>query len=256
MRLRWVTRGLALLVYLSFGTSTGAQVQFPPKPEPDHFYLDMAGLIPATEEGQVGVGAEIDGIAGALLREEQIPLIVVTIPSLLDYGAAGYTVDRYATDLFNNWGIGSEQRNYGILLLVSLGDRTARIELGASWGRGHDGQAQEVMDTLIVPAFRRAAYGEGILGGVRGLDAMARGLALPRPESPWWAPWLMVALLVLVVWIIISLFKSGRSGWGWALIAFLGVALFFLLRSAASSGGSGGAFGGGSSGGGGASGSW
>jgi len=59
-----------------------------------------------------------------------------------------------------------------------------------------------------------------------------------------------------IVILIINLFKSGKSGWAWALIAFLGVAIFFLLRSAASSGGSGGGFGGGFSGGGGATGSW
>ena len=56
--------------------------------------------------------------------------------------------------------------------------------------------------------------------------------------------------------VIVSLFKKGRSGWGWALIAGIAIALFFILRAAASSGGSGGSFGGGSSGGGGASGSW
>ena len=66
----------------------------------------------------------------------------------------------------------------------------------------------------------------------------------------------VLAVSLIVVMVIVSLFKSGRSGWGWVLIVGIGIAIFFILRAAASSGGSGGSFGGGSSGGGGASGSW
>ncbi len=68
--------------------------------------------------------------------------------------------------------------------------------------------------------------------------------------------WVFVGLFALGVGAAISLIKSGRKGWGWALLAALGVILFFVLRTAMSQSGSGGAFGGGSSGGGGASGSW
>ena len=88
------------------------------------------------------------------------------------------------------------------------------------------------------------------------MDAMARGLQLPKAKQPWWVMPLFVGFLLLAVGTIVSLFKSGRTGWGWALLIALGALLFFLLRAAAKGGGSGGAFGGGSSGGGGASGSW
>jgi len=99
-------------------------------------------------------------------------------------------------------------------------------------------------------------FSEGIVEGVKGMDAMARGLALPKPKQAWWALPLMVLGAIGFVLLIINLFKTGRSGWAWALIAFLGIALFFMMRSAAQGGGSGGGFGGGFSGGGGATGSW
>ena len=86
---------------------------------------------------------------------------------------------------------------------------------------------------------------------------MARGLALPKATAPWWFIPAFILGAILLVMLIINLFKTGRSGWAWALIAALGALLIFVLYSAASSsGGSGGGFGGGSSGGGGASGSW
>jgi len=224
--------------------------KFPAKPDQENFYVDAANLI--SED----VGQEINQIAASLLEQEDIALIVVTIPSMTTYGVAGYTIERYTTALFNEWGIGSQQRNYGMLLLLSVGDRRARIELGAAWGFDYNRQSQNIMDSLIIPPVKQGAYSEGILGGVRGLDAMARGLALPQPPQPWWQFPLMVGLFALTVLVIISLFRSGHKGWGWALIAFLGVVIFFLLRNASSNQGSGGAFAGGSSGGGGASGSW
>ena len=236
---------LILLVPLcSFGAT------FPDKPPSENYYVDEAGLInPET-------GKQIDDTAAALLGEEKIPLYVVTINSLAGHDAVTLSIEQYATALFNNWGIGWQDRNYGILLLISKGDRKARIELGVDWGREFDYQARQVMDELIVPAFKRGDFSGGIVDGVRGLDAMARGLELPKAKSPWWFWPALVGGLILMVVMIINLFKTGRAGWAWALLAALGVILFFIIRTMLSSSGSGGGFGGGSSGGGGATGSW
>ncbi len=236
---------LILLVPLcSFG------VTFPDKPPSEHYYVDNADLInPET-------GEQIDKKAAALLREEKIPLYVVTIPSLASHDAVTYSIEQYATELFDHWGIGWQDRNYGILLIISRGDRKARIELGAEWGREFDYQAQQVMDQLIVPAFKRGDFAGGIANGVRGLDAMARGLELPKAKAPWWFWPALIGGLILVVAMIINLFKTGRKGWAWVLIAALGVFLFFIIRAMLSNSGSSGGFGGGFSGGGGATGSW
>ena len=223
---------------------------FPDKPPSENYYVDEASLIIPD------VGEQIDKTAAALLSEEKIPLYVVTISSLASRDAVTLSIEQYATALFNNWGIGWQDRNYGILLLISKGDRKARIELGADWGGEYDYQAQQVMDKLIVPAFKRGDFSAGIADGVRGLDAMARGLELPKPKSPWWFWPALIGGLVLIIVMIVNLFKSGRTGWAWALIAALGVVLFFIIRAMLSSAGSGGGFGGGSSGGGGATGSW
>lgn len=222
--------------------------KFPNKPPKEHFYVDRADLLNSQ------VSNAIDDLAGALLAEEKIPILVVTIPSLISFEAASHSIESYATALFDEWGIGYQQRNYGILLLVSLGDRKARIELGKGWGSAHDDDSLYIMNSLIIPAFKKGDYSGGILEGVKALDKMARGLGLPKPKRPWWFIPVTILSIALVIGVIVSLFKSGRTGWGWALIAGLGLLLFFILRNAAS--GSGGSFGGGSSGGGGASGSW
>jgi uncharacterized protein len=243
-------KSATLIVLLLLFYSISFAVNFPDKPPETDYFVDNADLIASQDR------TEINTIASKLLSEENIPVFVVTIPSLSNYQASIHTIESYATSLFNEWGIGSPERNYGILLLVSKGDRRARIELGADWGHKHDRAAQDIMDNLIINQFKSGNFSLGILDGVRGLDAMARGLSLPKPTAPWWfLPALILGGIGLVI-LIINLFKTGRSGWAWALIAAIAVLLFFVLRTVATSGGSGGGFGGGSSGGGGASGSW
>ena len=239
----------ALLLCAAALVPVAQAAEFPEKPPNTDFFVDKANLLDAPARQQV------NEIASKLLREQRIPLFVVTVSSLSNYGASGLGVEGYARELFNHWGIGSETRNYGILLLVARGDRKARIELGAGYGRGQDGASADIMQNLIIPAFKREDYATGILDGVRGLDAMARGLALPQPTAPWWFLPALIGGAVLFVLMIINLFRSGRSGWAWALIAALAALIFFAMRNA-NSGGSAGGFGGGSSGGGGATGSW
>lgn len=227
--------------------SLAAAQTYPAKPGRDDFFSDEAGLLSPQAKAQV------DQIAWALWKQDQVPLYVVTINSLADHQAAGLPIEGYAYDLFNAWGIGSQRRNYGMLLLVSKGDRKARIELGSGWGHDYNVQAQQVMEQLIIPEFRQGDFSAGIVAGVKGMDALARGLQLPQPAIPWWVYVFWVAFAVLVFFVARSLFKSGRSGWGWAFLAAIAALLFFLFRMAASSGAG---MGGGSSGGGGATGSW
>jgi uncharacterized protein len=253
--------GLSLLVFQQEG---GLQVSFPDRPPAGTYFVDEAGLIDAERE------RAINEIAAEQMRLRNIPILVVTIPSLDGYGAAGYTVEEYARALFDAWGIGSEDQNFGMLLLVSRGDRRARIELGRSWEHSRDDQARRVMDDLILPEFQRKRFAAGILAGTRGLQAMAAGAPLPKPTAPWWHLPAIVVGFAFGVAAVVSLFKSGQKGWAWALLAALLGIVFLLLRAlfsqrrrsradyegGTSNGAGGGAFEGGSSGGGGASGRW
>ena len=239
----WAALGLAVFD----GVAPAFAAKFPDKPKRDSFYSDEAGLL--DEAGR----KRANEICWVLWKEQKIPLYMVTVTSLADHDAAGQTIEGFAHDLFNAWGIGSQRRNYGILVLVSKADRKARIELGSGWGHKHNYQAEQVMQDIILPHFRRGDYSQGIAQGVESMNALARGLELPKTKAPWWAIWVQIGFVVLVVGVAYSLFKSGRTGLGWAFLAGIGVLFFFLLRAAASSGRG---MGGGSSGGGGASGSW
>lgn len=244
MNIRLFLVAIASLFVLQ--TSMGMTNPYPQKPN-NGFIVDRAGLIDTATLN------EIKQITQQVMKDEKIPIVVVTIDALASYQSEHLSIETYAQNLFDAWGIGSQNRNYGVLLLISVGDRKARIELGKGWNHRYDREADQVMNQLMIPSFKQGQFSMGILEGVKGLDAMVRGLAIPKPKVPWWHYVLVLGFFVLIISTIISLFKNGRKGWGWALIAFIGVALFFMLRASARGGGG---FGGGSSGGGGSTGSW
>jgi uncharacterized protein len=175
----------------------------------------------------------------------------------------------FARLLFDQWGIGHEKLgdqlwNTGMLLLVSEGDRKARIELGAHWKRDKDQEAQQIMNELIIPHFREGNYSAGILAGVEGMNNIARDLQLPTKPRPWWHYAAIVGFVALAIFTVISLIRRGSSGWAWllwaAVFSIIGYLLYQMITNSGRSGGgggfSGGSFGGGFSGGGGATGSW
>ncbi|OJU61401.1 MAG: hypothetical protein BGO01_04750 [Armatimonadetes bacterium 55-13] len=113
----------------------------------------------------------VNKVSGSSARNHQAPIYVVTIPSL--ESVHGYEVEEYARQLFDHWQIGSKSPNKGILLLVSKGDRRARITLGAGWRHGYDQQCQSIMNSTIVPAFKQGDYSRGVMAGVKALVQMA-----------------------------------------------------------------------------------
>src|SRR5690606_28081116 len=105
------------------------------------------------------------GLADKLLTEKMVPIIVLTIPSLKEIEVPFSSVDTFAREQFDRWGIGfaggegGKSWNYGILVVVSKGDRQARIELGADWRGQKDAQCRDIMQNHMIPHFRSEDYG-------------------------------------------------------------------------------------------------
>lgn len=256
---KFIFQGMLFGLAFSLLTAPSAAAEIPPVPAKDgvgFFIHDYAGLLDDNAVERIKAAQE------KAFNDFDTPVIVVTIPSMAKYQHNG-TIETLATEWFNKWRIGTEDReggaNKGILVLVSVGDRKARIELGGDWGRGWDAYCERVMDRDMIPFFKQQQYGRGIANGVESLLAMAEsGPTGTAPELQVRQPpegegngdgggsllpglgsccgWPMMIIL-----FILSSFFPGRGG-----------------RGGYSGGGgfSGGGFSGGSSGGGGASGSW
>lgn len=235
---------------------------FGPYPAPDSGYVtDNVGLLSQSEEEQ------IEQWLWRVETETGVEVAVVTIGSVRDYpGAAGPTIESFATGLFDAYGIGNLPENDGVLLLIARDDRKARIELGAGYNPARDRDAARIMAQDIIPHFKSGSYAGGITAGVRAIMLEFAGVRVGTN----WPLIVLLAAIPVTALIAFSLFRSGKRGWGWivvGLLVVLSLAIMSVLITVArstsngssrgwSSGGAGGGFGGGFSGGGGATGSW
>jgi uncharacterized protein len=236
-----------------------------PRPGDREFILDRASLINEADT------QKIKQVADQLLTAKAAPIVVVTVESTSKYAGSKLRIETFSRLLFDQWGVGPQQLgttpwNYGILLVVSRDDRQSRIELGAGWKRDKDLVAQEIMNNVIIPRFKRGDYSSGITQGVEALDRMARDLQLPnaprtapgfhqrtpnsrpvtpnyRPNTPYVQPgtrhsndWLLPAILIgLGLFTVVSLCRNGSNGFAWmfwsVIFSLLGAILYGLLTN-------------------------
>lgn len=195
----------------------------------------------------------IRGMFKDLEYQTGIEAVVVTIGSIEDYTTNDVTIENFATNLFNTWGIGHKKENNGVLILVAANDRKCRIELGRGFGNRYDSAMKQVIDEKMIPYFRTDDYSRGIYEGSRNV------IEKVTKKVSWFSFYkkhiAIGALIILCIFAGISCMRSGKNGWGWAFFTAAFMLLVFLSSMISRGRGSGG-FGGGSSFGGGASGSW
>ena len=167
----------------------------------DYYVNDYANLLDPTAEGRLRSGLE------TLKRTTGVEMTVLTLPSWRSYSDDGQSLQDYATDLFNSWGIGKANRNDGILVLVASQDRDTRIVLGRGYDEGYDLMAQNVTASWFLPAFRKGDFQHGI---EQGTDEIIARIVRPHvqglpPEQPVKTlldrafPWIFGAFAAFVV---------------------------------------------------------
>ena len=241
---------LAILVALS--SPSAAQPAFP----------ELTGRV--VDQAEVLRSSTEHAIARQLRSHEAATsnqVVVVTLRSL-----QGYTIERFGYRLGRHWGIGREGRDNGVLLIVAPNERKVRIEVGYGLeGALTDGLARTIIDSEILPEFRRGNLERGVRAGTDAILAAIAGTYEPQGLSPLTSKLLeyLYYLLIfsLVALFIFMLFSGARTDGGAVSFNRYSHSDYGAHRGGGSSGrggGGGGGFsgGGGSFGGGGASGSW
>ena len=196
----------------------------------------------------------------ALRKDSGVTVLVVTIPGMASYTPERQSISTFARTHYERWaeeGAFAPEARRGILLLLSRDDRKARIELGRDWAGRYDEVCRQIMDGIMVPAFRGGDYSEGIVAGVRALERMARGGEVPeKKDNGRTAVGLLLAAMGIGgFWLFIMLLVRSGTGGGRG-GSSLGVGYSGYGRYAAGGGFRGGFGGGGFGGGGGATGGW
>jgi len=102
-------------------------------------------------------------------------IVVVTVKSL-----EGMDIADYALKLGRKWGIGTEEKNNGVLLVVAPNERKVRIEVGYGLeGALPDSLAGTIVRGNILPSFRESDYPRGITNGVNAIEQAISGEYTP-----------------------------------------------------------------------------
>jgi len=211
-----------------------------------------------------------------------IEIAIVTVNSL-----EGMEVAQYAIGLFNEWKIGKQGKNNGVLILACMPEKKMFIVTGYGLeGAITDAMASRIYRNVMAPAFREGRYYEGFDAAVDRLIELSRGEYTndekDKESSDNEGPFGILFVFIIIV-VIISIISGGnrnknnRGGGGNYMSRrgsdiITGALLNELLRGGRSGGFGGGSrggfggggfggggfggFGGGLSGGGGAGGSW
>lgn len=178
----------------------------------NRYLSDPAQIIDAAN------AAHIDSTLQNLRATTGVQAAVVVLPNM----DGDTDVDTYATDLFTLWGLGDKDKDNGLLLLVSVGDRKYVIRTGYGIEDAlPDAICGRIERNVMVPAFKEGNYSGGIRAAVDNIssvlsdpalrDEMLKDIAEQERED-----WMDVLYLYLTFCVVMTLL-----GFAW---------LFFALR--------------------------
>ena len=170
----WLT-AVVLALTLSFGFPPSLSATTPdrrPVPEPLGYVTDQAGIL--TPDWK----ARIRSVCQDLERKTGVEMVVVTVKNLMPYASA----NEYASTIYQRWGVGSAQREHGIVVLAAIEERRAAVTVGKGLiGRVTPTIAEDVGRQYVDPTFRQGEYGEGLY---RTAVALASGIQDIRVGEP------------------------------------------------------------------------
>lgn len=173
------------------------------------FYInDFANVLDSSTEN------DVFNIARNIEEKTTAQLVVVTVPSL-----DGDSIEGYANTLFNQWKIGSSDKDNGVLLLVSSGDRKVRIEVGYGLeGAINDAKAGRILDDTAIPALKENDYNQAIKDTVVQLEGIiykeynVEGGFDNYVEGPMEkVPQVIITFIILGVFILLMVLSRGRG---------------------------------------------
>lgn len=223
--------------------------------------VDTADVVPDDVEQRV------NDTLNAYQRVSTNQIAVAVIETTGDASLEDYTID-----LARRWGVGTAEKDSGVLLLIAVEDRRLRIEVGSGLeGELTDLESGRIISERITPLLREGDYGAAVEAGMTAIQQAIGGELAPQPvedpEPQTRVPGLGFAPIFILIFVLLSIFRGigrrgyrRRRGWGgWMAPILIGTALGGRGgRSGGGFGGGGGFSGGGGGGfsGGGASGSW
>jgi uncharacterized protein len=234
---------LSIAIPLFFLITQSYAIEIPRLSSP---VIDQAKLLKSRQK------SKLETLLYSIKKNNGPQIQILTVKSL-----KGESIENFAIEVVDKWQLGNKQRDDGVLLLVSTGDRKMRIEVGD----GLEGSLTDYKSGKIIRGmtkyFKSEQYDQGILFGateimrVIGVDASSiKVKRYKRSRSKKSSP---LETLFTIIFIIFALFSRTRRS---AFLFGAGAGGFSSRGSSFGGGGSSWGGGGGGFSGGGSSGSW
>jgi uncharacterized protein len=222
------------LAWLAFASAVAvAQQGLVAVPELASPVTDLTGTL--TPDQSSALDAKLRAFAQARGSQVAVLIVPTTRPE---------EIEQYSIRVVEQWRLGREKVDDGVLLLVARDDRRVRIEVGYGIeGALPDATANRIIQQDVLPSFKRGDYYDGINTGVDRIMRVIEGEPLPEPElSPPGAsiPGVFQLLPILFIFVVIggSVLRRifGRVGGAiatgglvgvltWLLVSILGISL-------------------------------
>lgn len=149
-------RRIALLCFLLLMVSgQGVAADFPELTN-DIYVQDEVGILSEQQK------EELRQLGRGLEDATTAQIMVLVVPTL-----EGEPIESYANEAFRHYGIGSEEENNGILVVLSLDEPNNReiyVEIGYGLeGALPDGKVGRILDDYAIPYLSQGNYSEGVI---------------------------------------------------------------------------------------------
>lgn len=198
-----------MIMFVGCGIQEEIQI---PSVQQDVYVYDQDGCIDDEVE------AELNSLLVELEEKTEAEFAVVSISSL-----NGYTIEEYANKLFNSLGIGKDDKDNGVLLLLSRSDTKVRLEIGRGLeGYLNDAKCGRILDEYFVPYREKDNYAEGTRLTVNAVltviaeeyQVELQGLEQlefnneDEADTPVW-----VYIVIFIIVIIVAFLKASKEDW-------------------------------------------
>lgn len=145
---------LSLIIFLITPTTLAV-------PEYTGYVNDYAGILTDWKP-------QIEELITAIEKETTAEIAVVTIDSL-----EGRGLEEYSLEIAQTWGIGKEDTDNGLLLLISVKDKKYRFETGYGLeGTLPDARTGRIGRQVLTPYFQQGRYGQGVLEALKEIKGL------------------------------------------------------------------------------------
>lgn len=254
-----------ILILFALFSVTFIKAQIPDRPTPQRLVNDFAEIFSQEEYKNLEVKLE------QFARETSTQIVLVTVENL-----EGYEPGDFAVRLGEKWGVGQQESNNGIVILLKPKTANEQGRIHIATGYGLEGVLPDaivngtIIDAEMIPHFAQNNYYQGLVSGINVIMDITRGEYTAEYYQENYAPntggFPILVIMFILFFVIIPILRGRRRRFyspGKSLPFWIALGMMSGGHShrgsfnnfSSSSGGFGG-FGGGSFGGGGAGGSW